>query len=1220
MITNAFEFNSQDKVISSGPADLVDGYQTTSTNGLNDAYIFKQYLRQDQGFKETLREIIQKAQTYSTDQLTEDQKYQIEDRLLNRYISNINIRKTFFTNPNTNLVAYNILPDDLMSLINKKPIGYYRPSHEVNLSYNLIQAGYALIDFISRMKTITAFENFLNNYQADLNSRKPIYFNSQWGDIETSFENTKSITRMRDTIWAGMLLSRLSRILSVGLQMSILNSSGYLNNPILPNGKYIAELEKALRKVDVARSGVIVGSEIINILAHIENGSAVLSYRGKQLLLLGSVLNIAQAIMGLVSISTKRANGYQQYWGKGIDDLLYGAAITGMIGALADGVYRVIDLVASTIFEEVTTSAGLITKFKFSNSPSFIKIANKLYFSKAIQGAENALRAAGIAASTSKAAAAINLFGVVFGVIAIAASITAYALFMSVYTKLYQDALKEGKTTTALMYFLDMVLIQTPALYLSVIGTALSMTKGLAPLGFALEMAALILVSIPSPATIHRWNMMNERAETIRKEASLYIQYGWDGDLDLANIIDLQTAVEIGFSVGTLVNIPLLIVNAFGGFDGVYRRMKEDYKQALIKKWGSMEKYYEAGVNSRLEALFHEKDTVSMFKAMGSSSYNNRVLGIASYIPDAKILENAALFYELGTVDFKKTAAYQYLNGLYQKALIEIDVANGKFDISTNASSQYVFFISTLTVAGTLSTSTKPDGKNTSLVTVSTDKLGAWTFSDQANTSTVLDMRMTAASVGDDKTVGDNARKNKDTEKLTSEIRTRTVLNMYGGDDVILLTSRPFDVDGGSGINGVDYRNAAMSEYPGEYIITATDAQTYDYTVTKRAVNKETIQFTDNAAFKDGKKTINVDFKNYALELAKHEETDNLKNIQWLRGARVKTIYTGNDLDELFYAESIGKNSSYDMKGGTNTLDFNAKEITGGIKVLLNNPGEGFVNKLSNFNSSQLNVNDSFKGVNNFILTNEDDYFDGSANSEYISAGYGNDTINAQGGNDTIAVSHDPAYRYILIRRKTDGVKQYLGLEEFEVYSEGKNVALNAKVVSSGETWGDDDSQKKQHKKENLVDGVVDGSSIYASKTTNGDEWVMIDLGQSYSIDYVKAFSRRESNRPQSSNLRIFVSNTDLSAYGTDLTALSRYSASKADISNFYEITTQGNYVSSVDLSNVQLNASDFTSLPAYSTGKKINAGDGNDSVDYQNEKKNNQRFCGHRCRFKQSK
>ena len=56
-------------------------------------------------------------------------------------------------------------------------------------------------------------------------------------------------------------------------------------------------------------------------------------------------------------------------------------------------------------------------------------------------------------------------------------------------------------------------------------------------------------------------------------------------------------------------------------------------------------------------------------------------------------------------------------------------------------------------------------------------------------------------------------------------------------------------------------------------------------------------------------------------------------------------------------------------------------------------------------------------------------------------------------------------------------------MQEVEVYSGGKNVALNARVVTSSDgTWGTTLDQIAIHKKENLVDGVKDESSKYAAR------------------------------------------------------------------------------------------------------------------------------------------
>ena len=101
----------------------------------------------------------------------------------------------------------------------------------------------------------------------------------------------------------------------------------------------------------------------------------------------------------------------------------------------------------SNLFEESTSSIGSLVKFKYANNQSFIKVANKLYFSKAVDLAESGLKAIGFATKISRSVALVSLVNSVavgLQIIGFLATVTAYALSMSIYGKLYEDAKKMG--------------------------------------------------------------------------------------------------------------------------------------------------------------------------------------------------------------------------------------------------------------------------------------------------------------------------------------------------------------------------------------------------------------------------------------------------------------------------------------------------------------------------------------------------------------------------------------------------------------------------------------------------------------------------------------------------------------------------------------------------------------------------------------------------------
>ncbi len=125
-----------------------------------------------------------------------------------------------------------------------------------------------------------------------------------------------------------------------------------------------------------------------------------------------------------------------------------------------------------------------------------------------------------------------------------------------------------------------------------------------------------------------------------------------------------------------------------------------------------------------------------------------------------------------------------------------------------------------------------------------------------------------------------------------------------------------------------------------------------------------------------------------------------------------------------------------------------------------------------------------------------------------------------------------PKMRYILLKQTGDSTNR-LWLNEVEVFSDGVNVALG-KTVTAGEN----------NVHEGFVpSGITDGSLLttighgYASNMATNNNWLLIDLGISYSIDSIKvyAFSGASTHFDQSKNLDIFVSNRDYSSQTYDM-------------------------------------------------------------------------------------
>ena len=233
------------------------------------------------------------------------------------------------------------------------------------------------------------------------------------------------------------------------------------------------------------------------------------------------------------------------------------------------------------------------------------------------------------------------------------------------------------------------------------------------------------------------------------------------------------------------------------------------------------------------------------------------------------------------------------------------------------------------------------------------------------------------------------------------------------------------------------------------------------------------------------------------------------------------------------------------------------------------------------------------EGDNNLWGYGGSDRIDAGAGNDTVITGGGADTVNAGDGDDNIIASHEVALkgRYVLIRHREGAViNQGLSLQEVEVYAGGKNVALKAKVVTSADgTWGYSAEEKDHHKKENLVDGVMSETNMYGAGNVDGNSWVMIDLGQSYAIDKVVLVGRDAPCSSQSDDLKVFVGENDLSGYGGSLADLTKNATSVVDLAGSYGRDANR---------KAEIAATQFQG-GVWLTGKTVDGGAGNDSVDY---------------------
>ncbi len=126
-----------------------------------------------------------------------------------------------------------------------------------------------------------------------------------------------------------------------------------------------------------------------------------------------------------------------------------------------------------------------------------------------------------------------------------------------------------------------------------------------------------------------------------------------------------------------------------------------------------------------------------------------------------------------------------------------------------------------------------------------------------------------------------------------------------------------------------------------------------------------------------------------------------------------------------------------------------------------------------------------------------------------------NMTITDDVGDVTGALN--PAVRYILLKQTGDS-RNYLNVHEVEVFSGDFNIALG-KTVTAGS------DHKYGYLPSTVTDGKQDVGYRYRSSDLTTNNWVLIDLGDFYSIDSINVYGSGYGIR----NVAVFASNQDIS-------------------------------------------------------------------------------------------
>jgi Ca2+-binding RTX toxin-like protein len=687
--------------------------------------------------------------------------------------------------------------------------------------------------------------------------------------------------------------------------------------------------------------------------------------------------------------------------------------------------------------------------------------------------------------------------------------------------------------------------------------------------------------------------------------------------LVLASAASLTLLGPVGFAVVFMLLAPLaplgglllgaaltwsFLNSAFGQV--ILEARADSMRTSILNEYGSFENFWGQSYNAEANKVFGSQEFLSTVGGMVSSlssDGSDRLLVLLGLSINELQSSQAADLREGGSLPASAFFSYalskrgESTDGSLTRSIL--DKNTGTIDLSTDLIRQSVIAYGPLRSPSSTGVSIrKLDGKDTystRIVYVAKQ----WNFVDE-NTSTTISLKGLSLS------------------NLDNNDNLRSRLSMGGGNDVVFAGARHFEVDGGSGMNGVDYSDAFVDGAEDKSSMTLQQAADGSFTVKRSGVGVMAYEEIKTHSASYGKRAEKIEYIEAGFSQVSYSATDLLTNIHWIKGSLGRDTFFGGDQDNFFIGSGGG--DRYDGGDGTDWVDYsqlNAEPTlrNTGIRLALDSksvqeslglspaqlpawiPGQSAAVYADAAGVRQIDLLANIENIRgtskaDLLVGNDkanvlmgdtgDDTIDGRSGNDVIGTGIGRDVIRGGDGNDMIYAEHADSQlrgRYVMIR-KNAGVAQDLALAEMQVMSGGANAAQGKAVVSSG-SW-----DQNQFKASNLVDGKTGGSAatdgIYASGSAGGG-WIQVDLGASTTIDAIHLFGRTDAWAHQSGDYTVYVSDRDMSGIST------------AQI----EAST-GVFMSRHDgqAGRVTLNPETF----AYLNQKTIDGGQGTDSLDYR--------------------
>ncbi|PUE49516.1 hypothetical protein B9Z45_15705 [Limnohabitans sp. 2KL-17] len=686
--------------------------------------------------------------------------------------------------------------------------------------------------------------------------------------------------------------------------------------------------------------------------------------------------------------------------------------------------------------------------------------------------------------------------------------------------------------------------------------------------------AAILAVGVAllfSPVQIEAGVSMLRFADRLDRISDGYKAYGFDGYKYLGESMRTQ---------GWLTLSGPMAILAFGGtgvlwaiFGPLFHQLiLEDRADAMrgsiLSEHGSFEKFWDQSYLAEARKIFASQNFLSSISDMASglsTDGSERLLVLLGLSSNELQSNLAAIIREGASLPSAVFFAYSLRKkaGVNEGVMIRsiLDKNTGTVDLSTDLIKQHVSFYGPLISASDTGMRIRENTGKDSYSTRIVYEPRQWSFVD-GDTSTTVSLRGLSLN------------------NLNNNDNLPARMSMGGGNDVIFAGARHFQVDGGTGINGVDYTEAFVADTGGKggggSSMTLQQAADGSFTVRRSGVGMMAYEEIKTRTERYGKRTETIEWIETGFKQVNYTATDHLTNIQWIKGSVGNDTFFGGNQDNFFVA-SVGADR-YDGGGGTDWVDysqFNAESRmhNTGIRLGLDTQG---LQQAMGWTAAQLAAqfpvwmpdqgavyffHDSGVGrttlftnllvnIENIRGTSKADVLIGNAKANVLMGGAGNDTIDGGAGNDVIGTGsgrdivlggdgNDMIYaehagtqlrgRYVMIR-KNAGVAQHLTLAELQVMRGGENIARGKTLATSGQF------DASQHKAGNLVDGNTGGDmwkdGIFASSMVGGG-WIQVDLGASTGIDAINVFGRTDAWAGMNGDFTVYVSDVDMSAMTT---------------------------------------------------------------------------------------